>query len=92
MELYSKEEVQKFINGAMQATMFGMLEFFEKETDCVNETTGEVIEDCELKLKPNAQKPSIYIADRMKEHGINMDKCFEDIPLTREQFMDKNDI
>lgn len=69
-KIFTQAQVDEFIRHAVTETMFGLSEWFEKETTVVDKTTRKEIENCELDKKPDSKSAKEYIWPRLEKFGM----------------------
>lgn len=72
-KFYTDIEITQMLKSALKISAESFLDWFRNETDVVHKDTREVIENCEVDLKPNSKKlMESYIFPKIKEElGID---------------------
>lgn len=71
MKIYTEEEAKQLIKDSIQATMRGMMNWYESDNTWIEDKdTKQRIENCELQANRDVSPFNEYISPLLKEKGI----------------------
>ena len=71
---YTAEEVEKLVKATLSTSTEAFLEWLKNETDIVDITTREVLNNAEITVKDGHKLIAEYIYPKLRIHGIDFVK------------------